>query len=186
MEEADAKTIKKPEGKQMQKQPYKNPNEAKYSGRLVRILSEDIGGEMAIYAGLTKIKGVSWSFANAICKSLEIDKRKKVGSLSQEEIKKISDFIKKPKVPFFILNRRKDFETGSDKHVSGTELELQREFDIKRMKKIKSYRGIRHGAGLPVRGQRTKAHFRKNKSKGAGIKKKGDKKERPAKQEYEK
>jgi small subunit ribosomal protein S13 len=51
-------------------------------------------------------------------------------------------------------------------------LELQKEFDIKRLKKIKSYRGFRHMSGLPCRGQRTKSNFRKNRRKGAGIKKK--------------
>ncbi|MGA2130374.1 MAG: 30S ribosomal protein S13 [Candidatus Pacearchaeota archaeon] len=181
----EAKTEINEEKKQAQKPVYKNPNEKKYEGRLVRIVSEDIEGEMTVYAGLTKIKGVSWGISNAICKTLGIEKRKKIGSLTPEEIKKISEFIKNPKIPIYLLNRRKDFETGIDKHVSGTDLELQKEFDIKRLKKIKSYRGIRHGAGLPVRGQRTKAHFRKNKSKGAGIKKKGEKKERVAKP-YEK
>ena len=72
----------------------------------------------------------------------------------------------------FLLNRRKDFESGLDKHLSSTDLELQRDFDIKRLKKIKSYRGIRHAAGQPVRGQRTKAHFRKNRGKSVGIKSK--------------
>lgn len=57
--------------------------------------------------------------------------------------------------------------------MTGTGLELQTEFDIKRLKKIKSYRGIRHAANLPVRGQRTKSHFRKNKTKSMGIKKRG-------------
>ena len=51
-------------------------------------------------------------------------------------------------------------------------LDLKKETDLKRLKKIKSYRGIRHAANLPLRGQRTKAHFRKNKQKGVGIKKK--------------
>ncbi|MDP2973690.1 MAG: 30S ribosomal protein S13, partial [Candidatus Diapherotrites archaeon] len=37
-------------------------------------------------------------------------------------------------------------------------------------KKIKCYKGIRHAAGLPVRGQNTKAHFRHGKS--VGVKKK--------------
>lgn len=144
----------------------------KYEDRLVRILSEDIEGKMKVYAGLTKIKGVSWGLSNAICKKLNIDKNKKIGLLTPEEIKKISDFVKKPTVPLFILNRRKDYETGEDKHVSGSDLDLQKEFDIKRLKKIKSYRGLRHASGLPVRGQRTKAHFRTNKTKGAGIKSK--------------
>ena len=142
------------------------------SERMVRILSRDIEGGMKIYPGLTKIKGVSWTLANAVCKKLNIDKNKKIGSLTDEEIKKISEFIKNPKVPEYILNRRKDFETGENKHLVGSDLELQTEFDVKRLKKIKSYRGFRHMAGLPSRGQRTKSNFRKNKRKGAGIKKK--------------
>ncbi|HUW43344.1 MAG TPA: 30S ribosomal protein S13 [Bacillota bacterium] len=151
--------------------------EAKYKERIVRILDEDIEGGMKIYAGLTKIKGVSWSMSNAVCKILKIDKNKRIGSLTNAEIKIIVDFIKNPNVPDFIFNRRFDFKTGEKKHLTGTDLELQKEFDIKRLKKIKSYRGIRHSAGLPVRGQRTKSNFRKNKRKGAGIKKKPKKTE---------
>ena len=66
-----------------------------------------------------------------------------------------------------------DFETGEDKHLIGADLELRKEFDIKRLKKIKTYKGYRHGAKLPLRGQRTKGNFRRNKAKGVGIKKKG-------------
>ena len=161
-----------------QKQTQKTEQEM-YGEKLVRILSEDIEGGMRIYAGLTKIKGVSWGMANAVCKKLGIDKSRKIGSLSSEEIKKITEFIKNPQVPHYLLNRRKDFETGEDRHVSGSNLELQKEFDIKRLKKIKSYRGMRHAAGLPTRGQRTKSHFRKNRPKGAGIRSKEKKQERP-------
>lgn len=150
--------------------------EKKYQERMVRILDEDIEGAMRIYAGLTKIKGISWSIANAICKSLKMDKNRKVGSLTDEEIKKIIDFIQSPKIPKFLFNRKFDFETGKERYLTGTGLELQKEFDIKRLKKIKSYRGIRHSANLPVRGQRTKSNFRKNKKKGAGIKRKTKKK----------
>lgn len=150
----------------------KQTEQEKYEEKLVRIHSEDIGGGMKVYAGLTKIKGISWAMANAVCKALGIDKSRKIGSLSPEEIKKISEFIKNPLVPDYLLNRRKDFETGHDGHLSGSNLELQKEFDIKRLKKIKSYRGIRHAAGQPVRGQRTKSHFRTNRPKGAGIRSK--------------
>lgn len=140
--------------------------------RLVRILSRDIEGKMKIYPGLTKIKGISWAMSNAICHVLGIDKNRKIGSLTDEEIKKISEFVKNPKVPIFLVNRRFDFESGTDKHLIGTDLELRRDFDIKRLKGIKSYRGLRHQLGQPTRGQRTQSHFRKNKSKGVGIKKK--------------
>jgi len=143
--------------------------------RVIRILSKDIEGRMKVYAGLTKIKGVSWGLSNAVCKALKIDKNKKIGSLTDDEVRKISDFIKNPKVPGYLVNRREDFTTGEDKHLSGSDLELQKEFDIKRLKKIKSYRGFRHMSGLPTRGQRTRSNFRPNKKK-AGIKKKGNKK----------
>jgi small subunit ribosomal protein S13 len=146
--------------------------ETKQEERIVRILSKDIEGGMTVYSGLTKIKGVSWSLANAVCKKLGIDNRRKIGSLNEAEVKKISEFIKKPEVPEFMLNRRRDFETGESKHLTGSDLELTNEFDIKRLKKIKSYRGIRHATGQPLRGQRTRSHFRKNRKKATGIKKK--------------
>ena len=149
------------------------PNEKQdYEGKVIRFLSKDTEGKMKIYPGLTKVKGISWSFSNAICKKLKIDKIRKIGSLTKEEINKISEFIKNPQVPTHIINRRNDFETGENKHLIGSYLELQTEFDIKKLKKIKSYRGYRHMSGLPSRGQRTRSNFRKNKSKGVGIKKK--------------
>ena len=145
--------------------------------RVVRILSKDIEGKMSVYSGLAKIKGVSWSFSNAVCKSLNIDKNRKIGSLDDEEIKKISEFVKNPKVPSFVLNRRMDFETGKKQHLIGGDLELKNDFDIKRLRKIKSYRGLRHSLKLPVRGQRTRGNFRKNRAKSVGIKKKSKSRE---------
>jgi len=133
---------------------------------LIRILSTDIPGNKSVYAGLTRVKGISWSFSNAICNVLRINKKKKIKELTDNEIEKITEFIKNPKVPSFILNRRKDFDTGEDKHLIGSDSELRKEFDIKRLRKIKSYRGLRHATGQPVRGQRTRAHLRKNKAIG--------------------
>ena len=150
--------------------------EKKEEKAVVRILASDIPGNKSVYAGLTKIKGVSWSFSNSICNKLGIDKNRKIGELSEKEIKDIAEFIKNPQVPEFVLNRRKDFETGKNAHLIGTDLELKKEFDIKRLKKIRSYRGLRHATGQPTRGQRTKAHFRKNKTVGVTGKKKAGKK----------
>ena len=149
------------------------PSELKSEDRIVRILSTDMEGKMKIFHGMTKIKGISWSFSNAICKVLKIDKNRRIGSLNENEIKKISDFIKSPVLlPAYLINRRTDLETGENKHLTGSDLELRNEFDIKRLKKIRVYRGYRHIARLPVRGQRTKGHFRRNRAKGVGIKKK--------------
>ena len=147
--------------------------------RMVRILSKDIEGRIKIYPGLTQIKGISWGFSNAICKVLKLDKNRKMGSLTNQEVIKISEFAKNPKMPEHLKNRQKDFETGENKHLVGSDLELQNEFDIKRLKKIKSYRGYRHMAGAPTRGQRTRSHFRKNRGKGVGIKRKIKKTEKP-------
>jgi small subunit ribosomal protein S13 len=68
-------------------------------------------------------------------------------------------------MPIWLKNRRKDYETGVDKHLLGTDLDLTQENDIKRLKKVKAYRGIRHIHGQPSRGQRTKSNFRRNKGK---------------------
>jgi small subunit ribosomal protein S13 len=140
--------------------------------RIVRIMQKDIEGKSSVYAGLAKIKGVSWSLSNAVCKKLNLPKNKKVGTLTPEEIDKIEKFLKNPDLPSFLNNRQKDLETGKDRHLTGTDLELRKDFDIKRLKKIKSYRGLRHMVGLPMRGQRTKSNFRRNRAKGSGIKKK--------------
>jgi len=152
----------------MEQKQTKQRNE----NRVVRILSKDIEGNMGLYAGLTKIKGISWTLSNAICQILKLDKNKKIGALTNEEIDKITNFFKSPELPKYLLNRQNDFETGENKHLIGNDLELTTEFDIKRLKKIKSYRGSRHLSGLPMRGQRTKSNFRRNRRKGAGIKKK--------------
>jgi small subunit ribosomal protein S13 len=152
------------------KKPYQKPEEKEY--KLIRILSTDISGDLRVYVGLTKIKGISWAMANAICKKLSLDKRKKVGDLDAKEIEKISAFIKNPDVPKMLFNRKADPESGEDKHLTVTDLDLQKEFDIKRLKKIKSYRGFRHLHGQPTRGQSTRSHFRSNRKKGVGIKNK--------------
>jgi len=140
--------------------------------KVVRIVSTDIEGGMSLYSGLTKIKGISWGVSNAVCNTLKMGKRKKIGDLTKDEILKIETFVKTLKVPEYLKNRRKDFDSGEDKHLTTSDLELRKDFDIKRLKKIKSYKGYRHASNLPLRGQRTKGNFRKNKSKGVGIKKK--------------
>lgn len=148
------------------------PEEKKVEEKLVRILSKDIDGGLKVYVGLTKIKGISWSISNAICKILNLDKNKKIIDLTKDEVEKINSLMHDPKFPQYLLNRKFDLESGKDKHLVGSDLELQKEMDIGRLKKIKSYKGFRHSAGLPLRGQRTRSHFRENRRKSVGIKKK--------------
>jgi small subunit ribosomal protein S13 len=142
---------------------------------LVRILGKDIRGDNKLIVGLTKIKGISWAFANAVCVILKIDGNTRIQEVGAKDIERIEKFMQNPEVPKFLMNRQKDFEDGEDKHVSGSDLRLRTEFDIKRLRKIKSYKGIRHGFGLPVRGQRTKSHFRKNRKKSGAVGVKGKK-----------
>ncbi len=140
---------------------------------IVRILQTDIPGHKTVLAGLTYIKGVSWTISNAICKILKLNPNKKVSELDKGEIDKITEFLKNPKLPDFLVNRRKDFETGGDNHLVTNDLDMKKEFDIRRLKKIRSYRGLRHAFGHPTRGQRTKSNFRgKGKKKAVGVQKK--------------
>ncbi len=145
---------------------------------IIRILDTDIEGNVIMEKGLRKIKGVGFSFSNAICNIFDYDKRKKIGTLNDKDLKQIEELIKNPKdkLPKWMLNRRRDIYTGEDMHLTSTNLKLSKEFDIKNMKKTKSYKGMRHAQGLPVRGQRTKGHFRKGKSVGVSKKVKKGKK----------
>ena len=140
---------------------------------LVRIANTDLKGEKTIIIALKSIKGVGVNLGNAICGSAKVDKNKKVGNLSDEEIQKIENVIKSPSkfgIPSWMFNRRKDMETGLDKHLVTNELIFSKEQDIKLMRRIRCYKGMRHALGLPVRGQRTRSNFRKNKGKAMGVK----------------
>ena len=147
--------------------------EKKELASIIRIMQTDIPGNKRVIVGLTYVKGISWSISNAICKINKIDGNKKVFELSKEEIDKIQEFLKNPDLPEFLYNRRNDFETGKDSHLITAELDIKKEFDVRRLKKIRSYRGLRHAFGHPTRGQRTKANFRgKGKKKAVGVKSK--------------
>src|SRR3989339_698594 len=163
--------VKKEEKKKTKVEKEKKaPEKEEYHESLTRILGYDIPGNKTIFIGLTRIKGVSWAISNALCLKTGLDRRKKISELSKDEIAIIEKFIMNPDVPDYMKNRRLDRETGKTAHLYGTDLDIARDFDIKRLKKIKAYKGIRHAAGQPVRGQRTKSHFRKNKIVAIGGK----------------
>ncbi|MBI2671092.1 30S ribosomal protein S13 [Candidatus Woesearchaeota archaeon] len=143
--------------------------------QIIRVANTDIRGHIPLYHALTKIRGVSYSLANAICNSVNIEKLRKIGSLTEQELNKIESCIKDPikhGMPYWLLNRQHDTETGKDLHLTGADLKFRVEQDIKTMKRLKTYRGIRHSIGQPVRGQRTKAHFRKGTTVGVQRSKK--------------
>jgi small subunit ribosomal protein S13 len=143
---------------------------------IIRVANVDLPGNKHLKVALRKIKGVGFNFAKMICNLVKIDHYKLAGALSNEEVEKLNNAIKDPqgvKVPVWALNRRKDYETGNDAHMITGTLGFTKENDLKRLKKIKSYRGLRHQKKLPVRGQRTKSNFRRSKGRVVGVKKKG-------------
>lgn len=139
---------------------------------IVRIANTDINGEKTVVYGLTTIKGIGLHLATAIADITGIDRNKKIGDLDDKNIEKIQQTIDEinRNAPSWILNHRKDYETGEDKHLIGSEIDMKLRDEINIMKKIRCYRGIRHERGLPVRGQRTRSNNRKGLALGVSRK----------------
>jgi small subunit ribosomal protein S13 len=140
---------------------------------ILRITDTDVDGTLKVPYALRKIKGVSLSLANAILRKAGINPDTRAGLLSEAEVEKIEEIIKEPAkfgIPNWLLNRRKDFETGKDSHLISADLTLRTKMDIEHEKELKSWRGYRHAYGLKVRGQRTKTTGRSGKA--LGVKKK--------------
>lgn len=136
---------------------------------IVRVSGTDLDGDKPLIHALKKIKGIGHSMSKAICIASGIDGNKRLGSLTESEIKKVEEVIKDPikfSIPAHLVNRRRNRKTGKDLHITGPDLDVVKKFDIQRMIDIKSYKGIRHMFGLPVRGQRTRSSFRKGRVVG--------------------
>jgi len=119
--------------------------------------------------GLTQIRGVGYMFANTILNFLKINPNERIGYLSSEQIKSIENVIKNPSTsnfPSWFLNRRKDVETGEDKHLITSDIAFTVRNDVEREKTSGSWRGYRHMFGLKVRGQRTRCTGRKGGAVG--------------------
>lgn len=130
---------------------------------VVRIARTDIDGTKAVASAITSLKGVGDMYGHAISKAIDVEETEKIGDLEEDTIDEIEEFIKNPEeleIPAWMRNRRKDRETGENGHLIESDLELKKEFDIRRLKDIDSYKGWRHEIGLPVRGQKTKSSFR--------------------------
>ncbi len=143
---------------------------------ILRIMGTDIKGGITLKRGLRKIKGLSFMMSNAVCKASGVDPNKKIGALESKEVEKIESILKDPEFPLWMLNRRKDPETGENLHIVGAKLDLRGREDVNMLRRIRSYRGIRHELGLPVRGQRTRSSFRKGKAVGVSKKRLQEKK----------
>ena len=136
---------------------------------IIRIAGNDIPGEKKVIVGLTQIKGVGYMFANTILNILKLNPNQRMGYQSSEQVKSIENIIKNPSgsnFPSWFLNRRRDVETGEDKHLITSDVAFTIRNDIEREKTSGSWRGIRHMFGLKVRGQRTRCTGRKGGAVG--------------------
>jgi len=113
---------------------------------MARISGVTIPAEKQVWVALTYIYGIGPTTADTILKKANVERTTRVKNLNDGEISRIQEAI------------------NADHLVEG---ELQRlvSGNIKRLKDIKAYRGIRHSANLPVRGQRTKTNARTRRGK---------------------
>ena len=110
---------------------------------MARISGVDLPREKRIEIGLTYIYGIGRARSEKILSAAGVDPDTRVKDLTDEEVAKIRDVI----------------DADTENLIEG---DLRREIamNIKRLKEIGCYRGIRHRKGLPVRGQKTKTNAR--------------------------
>lgn len=125
---------------------------------MARIAGVDLPKNKRGEIGLTYIFGIGRSTAQKILTKAEIDWNTKVNDWTDEQLTKIRNLI-------------------NDEYKVEGALRSEVQMDIKRLKDIGSYRGIRHRIGLPVRGQKTKnnSRTRKGRKKTVANKKKAPK-----------
>jgi len=144
-------------------------SEASEFRHLVRISGRDLDGGKKLIVALSDLKGVGYNFANVITTKLSLDPRVRVGTLSEEQVKQIEEAIASTSrlaLPKWFYNRRNDPETGEAKQLLGSDLDFVQKNDVEDEKNIQSWKGIRHGLGLKVRGQRTRTTGRKGRTVG--------------------
>ena len=117
---------------------------------MARIAGVDLPREKRVEIGLTYIYGIGRVTSNKILEATGVNPDVRVKDLSEDDVAKIRDYIE------------------NNIHVEG---DLRREvmMDIKRLKDIGCYRGVRHRKGLPVRGQSTKRNARTRKGPARAI-----------------
>lgn len=108
---------------------------------MARIAGVDLPREKRVEIGLTYIYGIGRASSVEILNKASINLDTRVRDLTDDEVSKIREIIE---------------ETQA---VEG-DLRRERALNIKRLKEIGCYRGIRHRKGLPVRGQKTKTNAR--------------------------
>jgi small subunit ribosomal protein S13 len=108
---------------------------------MLRIAGVNIPDEKRIVISLTYVYGIGHATAERILDELKITSLKRTKDLTEEEKNKIREYVEK-----------KIRVEGELKHIVRS--------NVKRLKEIGCYRGVRHQKGLPTRGQRTKTNTR--------------------------
>jgi len=111
---------------------------------MVRLVGVDLPRNKRIAYALTAIHGIGLNSAKKIIKIAKIDKKKRINNLTTEEVILIRQAIENP-----ILDLKLE---GDLRRFNG--------LNIKRLSEINCYRGKRHRANLPTRGQRTRTNAR--------------------------
>ncbi len=129
---------------------------------LVRLINTDIDGHRPVFLALTSVIGVGRRVALRVVQDLRLDGLARIGDLSDPDIERIQKRLENihEVIPAWMMNRQKDYDTGDDLHLIGTEVGITKRDDINRFKKIRSWKGVRHEKGYKVRGQRSKSNGR--------------------------
>src|SRR5947208_333740 len=139
---------------------------------ILRIAGKDIEGGKKVIVAISEIKGVGYNFAQVLTQTLNINPDRRVGFLTDDELREIEQAIANPTkagVPPWYLNRRKNMDSGLNQHMITSDLDFAASNDIEREKLVMSWRGYRHMFGLRVRGQCTRTTGRKGGA--VGVKK---------------
>lgn len=159
---------------------------------IVRIANKDLNGSVPIYRALAGIKGIGIRMARMIAyqfqKEQGISYDTPLGQVPEAMDAQLEAIVLSPQthgLPEWTANRSKAHE-GKTTHAVMNELDFALRNDLQTMKKLKSYKGLRHALGLTVRGQRTRTSGRKRGS-SVGVEKKVEAKPAsPAKAEAKK
>ncbi|MBI4214483.1 30S ribosomal protein S13 [archaeon] len=145
---------------------------------IVRVAGKDLKGELPLPRALDSIKGIGFnisdSIANVASARLNVQKNEKIGNLNDQQLKQLEEVILHPEkhgIPVWQLNRQRDPSSSESHHLVMSDLDFQKKQDIELMKNMRSYRGVRHMYGLPVRGQRTRTMGRRGMTLGVIRKK---------------
>ncbi len=136
---------------------------------LVRVSGRDLDGSKKLIVAISDLRGVGYNFASVITTRLGLDPRIRLGTLSEEQVKDVEKAIASAatsSLPQWYYNRRKDPDTGETRQLLGSDLDFVVKGDIDDERNVQSWKGIRHGLGLKVRGQRTRTTGRKGRTVG--------------------